>query len=200
MDLLVARVKKAGFPHANELNFQEIEKIYPFAYQDFKWTNLQSGGNSFVQQAIHNPSGRALAVKFTLIDTKYLLRKDIARISDEEIKKLLKEIMLHERLSSSPYIVKFYGMCFHEIHLLNCMELMDLSFKDLYRWSHSSLNTFSEKLLGYIVVIIINALSYCKDERNIIHRDLKPDNVLIKLKTGEVKLADFGSSRILNGI
>ncbi len=33
-------------------------------------------------------------------------------------------------------------------------------------------------------------------EKNIVHRDLKPENVL--LKDGDVRICDFGSSKILD--
>lgn len=45
---------------------------------------------------------------------------------------------------------------------------------------------------------LANALDFCH-MRNIMHRDLKPSNVLISA-TGELKLCDFGLSRVFNGL
>jgi serine/threonine protein kinase len=55
---------------------------------------------------------------------------------------------------------------------------------------------FPEELLGYIVVALLKALVACKSQK-IIYRDVKPDNILLN-RNGEIKLCDFGESRILN--
>jgi len=51
---------------------------------------------------------------------------------------------------------------------------------------------------GVIVIIaynILNALAFCT-KQGVMHRDVKPRNVLINQK-GEVKICDFGASKIL---
>ena len=35
-------------------------------------------------------------------------------------------------------------------------------------------------------------------KKNIIHRDIKPENLLIKPKTNDLKICDFGFARVLN--
>lgn len=44
---------------------------------------------------------------------------------------------------------------------------------------------------------VLRGLCYIHDERRIIHRDLKPSNLLINHR-GEVKITDFGVSKILS--
>lgn len=59
---------------------------------------------------------------------------------------------------------------------------------------HQEFKHFPEELIGCIVVAIIDALEFC-DFKEIIHRDIKPNNVLLN-KSGEIKLSDFGESRV----
>ncbi|EFK95254.1 protein containing Serine/threonine protein kinase // C-type lectin // C-type lectin, partial [sediment metagenome] len=47
-----------------------------------------------------------------------------------------------------------------------------------------------------IAVAVSNALQYAHD-RGVVHRDVKPANILVD-KSGKVKIADFGLSKILN--
>lgn len=47
-----------------------------------------------------------------------------------------------------------------------------------------------------IVPLLCDALQYAHD-RGVVHRDIKPENILLA-KTGEVKIADFGLSRLLD--
>ena len=55
---------------------------------------------------------------------------------------------------------------------------------------------FSEDEILNIFTQICLALKFCHDSK-IIHRDVKPDNIFIT-KNGDVKLGDFGISRILS--
>jgi serine/threonine protein kinase len=52
----------------------------------------------------------------------------------------------------------------------------------------------SEKLLGYIVREVAEALACLHDEHCMIHRDVKPSNILLGVD-GTVKLGDLGTSR-----
>lgn len=53
-----------------------------------------------------------------------------------------------------------------------------------------------EKEVIKILAQAIDAMAYCHHEMHLLHRDLKPENILLT-STGDVKLADFGISRVL---
>ncbi|CAI4233190.1 unnamed protein product [Auanema sp. JU1783] len=94
--------------------------------------------------------------------------------------------------SSSPNIVQFYGVIFHEGDCWICMELMTISLDRLYRYVYDEKHEYlSVNIIGHIAISMIDALQYLKTHLKIMHRDVKPSNVLIS-DNGEVKLCDFG--------
>ena len=54
------------------------------------------------------------------------------------------------------------------------------------------------ELVYYIMAMAADAV-YCAHKQGIIHRDIKPSNILYDEKTNEVKVADFGIARIMDG-
>ncbi|MBK8675767.1 MAG: serine/threonine protein kinase [Cellvibrionales bacterium] len=56
----------------------------------------------------------------------------------------------------------------------------------------------SVELVYYIMAMAADAV-YHAHKQNIIHRDIKPSNILYDEKTNEVKVADFGIARIMDG-
>lgn len=135
-----------------------------------------------------------MAIKY--INLPYSRRREE---TEKNMNHLLKEIDNMRSLSYADEVIDFYGLCIHENQALICMELMSCSLHDFYIKVHDSLRNeqikFPEDILGTIAVRIVDALCYCKS-KNIMHRDVKPLNILLK-KTGEIKLCDFGESRIL---
>ena len=129
-----------------------------------------------------------------------------ASIKNDEKEKLKHEVEIFRDLGNVENIVTFYGLCVvDKDHAWICMELMDISLTDLYKEFHNprdpskTLETakFPEEILGNITVRLLDALSYCKSQKNIIHRDIKPHNILLNRK-GQTKLCDFGESQILD--
>ena len=55
------------------------------------------------------------------------------------------------------------------------------------------LNGTPEPILAKIVISVLKALKFLKDEIQIIHRDVKPTNILVN-SLGQCKLCDFGIS------
>lgn len=54
------------------------------------------------------------------------------------------------------------------------------------------------ELVYYIMALVTDAVSEA-NAQGIIHRDIKPSNILYNAKTNEVKVADFGIARIMDG-
>lgn len=95
---------------------------------------------------------------------------------------VVREIKNIQLLWESPNIVDFYGLCIKDGQALICMELMDMSLRDLYLILHNEKkDDLPEKLAGYIFVKIVDALNFCKS-KGVIHRDIKPSNILIKYR------------------
>lgn len=126
--------------------------------------------------------------------------------SDEQIfKRFLNEVLVARALSH-PNIVRL-----HDIgkadggHYYISMELVDgYSLKERITVEDETVSTattqFSFKPLTFyeavqILFDISSGVSYAHS-KGVLHRDLKPGNVLIS-KKGEVKLADFGTARIV---
>uniref|UniRef100_A0A914DKR0 mitogen-activated protein kinase kinase n=1 Tax=Acrobeloides nanus TaxID=290746 RepID=A0A914DKR0_9BILA len=144
-----------------------------------------------VKEFCYKPLNIKMAVKIIRIPQDRYQDQD----NDEKVKKLKKEIANFRTLSIHQNIVDFYGLCFNDTDAMICMELMDMSLYDLYLVVHDEKKKFPEKILGYVTVQVLEALGFCKSN-NFIHRDVKPKNILLNNR-GEVKLCDFGESRIL---
>ena len=104
-----------------------------------------------------------------------------------------------ERLQGHPNLIEFFesftskkGRRFNIV--MEYADSGDLSqaIQDQFR----SGEYFSEDEILNIFTQICLALKFCHDSK-IIHRDIKPDNIFIT-KNGDVKLGDFGISRILS--
>jgi serine/threonine protein kinase len=169
-------------------------KIYDYDPNHFIYVDIIESSRHIVKEFhYHNvPLLVKMAVKTIRIPRN---RYDNER--DDKIKRLTQEITTFRALSHHPSIVNFYGLCFNNDEAMICMELMNMSLYDLYLTVHDTNGVFPEKILGYIAIQILEALGFCKS-KNIIHRDVKPKNILLNLN-GEVKLCDFGESRILKG-
>ncbi|CAE7695066.1 fhkD [Symbiodinium sp. CCMP2456] len=117
-----------------------------------------------------------------------------SRVSDrlhQEIEILLS--LKHER------VVKLVDVVEEFDYLYLIMELV--SGGELGEWIVKK-GSFPENMARHVFVQLVEGLSYIHS-KGIIHRDLKPDNVLVdegasKLEHLEVKLSDFGHSRLIN--
>ncbi|KAK3739594.1 hypothetical protein QZH41_011221, partial [Actinostola sp. cb2023] len=71
-----------------------------------------------------------------------------------------------------------------------CMELMTTCLDKLIKRLQGPI---PEYILGKMVVAIVNALHYLKEQHGVMHRDVKPSNMLLD-SSGCVKLCDFSIS------
>lgn len=97
------------------------------------------------------------------------------------------------RRTDSPYVVQCHGIFEKpsgDVTIL--MEYMDLGSLDSLLKKNS---TLSESTLAHVSRQVLNGLHYLHSHK-IIHRDIKPSNLLVN-KNMEVKIADFGVSKIM---
>jgi serine/threonine protein kinase len=165
---LMENVNKLSFPNDNHIH-------------EFEWGDLENLGllaanaRHRIGKFRHIPSNTVFAAKFLTIPYDRFDNEDIRK----HYKKMLNEIENFRKLWECENIVSFYGLCIYEGHVLLCMELMDLSLKQLYTLVHSTRKEkFSEETIGYIFVKIFDALLYCSSKK-VLHRDIKPDNILV---------------------
>lgn len=88
-----------------------------------------------------------------------------------------------------PNIVKFIGAIETESHYCFCLEYVE----------HGSLlkminkfGCFPEELVATYLVQVLSGLNYLH-EKKVVHRDIKAANILL-VKSGQIKIADFGIS------
>uniref|UniRef100_A0A914ESH1 mitogen-activated protein kinase kinase n=1 Tax=Acrobeloides nanus TaxID=290746 RepID=A0A914ESH1_9BILA len=160
---------------------------------EFKEVETLGSGKFVVKSYIYK--NQKMAIKFTHIPhSRHTTNDDNMR----KLIELVREIIKIQKLSRCPNIVICYGVCLYDGQALICMEQMDMSLRNVFEKVHQlgNRNMFhEEKLLAFVAVAIVDALVYC-NEAKMIHRDVKPDNILLN-KNGEIKLCDFGESRIL---
>lgn len=103
------------------------------------------------------------------------------------------EVDILKRIKSS-FIVKCYAVFHNSSDLCFVMELME---KGSLHDALLAQQVFTEPMISTLANRILQGLRYLQEMR-IVHGDIKPSNLLINNK-GEVKIADFGASRIVAG-
>lgn len=144
---------------------------------------IGKGASSYVQKAIHAPSGVQLALKVISIFDKS--KRD----------QLIKEIQtLYD--ADCDCLIAFYGAYHREGVITIALEYMDGGSLATVL---SLVPRIPEPVLASIVFQVLWGMAYLKHERKV-HRDLKPSNILIN-SMGHVKLSDFGvSAELQNSI
>ena len=146
---------------------------------------LGRGASSYVQAAVHRPTGTPLALK-------------VMSLYDKSRRgQLVREIQaLYD--ADCDCLVSFYGAYLREGTISNALEFMDCG--TLARVMASAPGRrFPERALAAVAFQLLWALAYLRIEKRL-HRDIKPSNVLVN-RFGQVKLSDFGlSAELKNSI
>ena len=150
---------------------------------------LGKGGFSEVYRAYDLEEHRELAIKFHKLDPSWS-----EELKASYIKHALRENLIHKELNH-PRIVKHYdtlevdSSCF-------CTVLEYCPGEDLHMYLKRA-KTLSEKEARLITLQLFQALKYLDEQsERVIHYDLKPHNIL--LNSGEVKITDFGLSKVMD--
>jgi CheY-like chemotaxis protein len=145
---------------------------------------ISSGGTATVYRAVQEGLGRAVALK--------ILHSHLTE-TQEFHDRFLREAKITASLAH-PNIVRIFDYGRDGAHHYLAMEYIDGWSLDHYLGGGRGLPL----MVGlFILTEICRALEHAH-ERGVIHRDLKPQNILIS-RDGEVKLADFGMARLLDG-
>ncbi|KAJ1973774.1 hypothetical protein H4R35_003937 [Dimargaris xerosporica] len=136
---------------------------------------LGSGSFGVVYKAIHDDTGRVVAIKQIDLDA-----------ADEDLGHIQQEIQVLAQCCNSPFVTRYYGAMVRGFQLWIVMEYMDGgSGLDLLKFG-----TFTDGQIAYVVQQLLKGLVYLHSESKI-HRDIKCANVLVNSQ-GNVKFADFG--------
>eukprot|EP00667_Euglena_gracilis_P001720 EG_transcript_1719 len=152
---------------------------------------LGKGAYGVVYLGLNQSSGELLAVKQVCIDDNENMptQETFARL-----RALAQEIRMMENLQH-PNIVRYLGTDRTENGIYIFMEYIPGgSIASLLK----QFGPFQEKLISAYLRQILSGLNYLHGQ-HVLHRDIKGANILVSQK-GEVKLADFGSSKSLQDI
>ncbi|CAN3358861.1 hypothetical protein DICA4_D11012 [Diutina catenulata] len=175
-------------PHKIEVITESVTNGHTGATESIQYTKSQMVGHgSFgvVFQTQIMPSNEVCAMKRVLQDKRYKNR-------ELQIMKLVH----HRNITDLKYY--FYTQNEKDEVFLNL--ILEFVPETLYKASHYYVSKrlymppLEIKLYTYQM---LRALNYIHSQ-GICHRDIKPQNLLINPDTGELKLCDFGSAKILN--
>lgn len=138
---------------------------------------IGSGSGGTVYKVVHRPTGRLHALKVIYGHHEEAVRRQICR----EIE-ILRDV-------DNPNVVKCHDMYDHGGEIQVLLEFMDGG-------SLEGIHVVNESHLSHLTYQILSGLAYLH-RRKIVHRDIKPSNLLVNSRK-QVKIADFGVSRILS--
>jgi serine/threonine protein kinase len=104
-----------------------------------------------------------------------------------------REIGILEKMTDHPAIIRLVGWFDTDTAIWMLLSLAQGGDLHGVLTAHGSLSVASTKFLGAEVLLGIEALH----ANGIVYGDLKPENILLDA-AGHVKLADFGSARLLS--
>lgn len=113
--------------------------------------------------------------------------------STEEANKL-PEILALRALQGHPNIIRLIDVLYDSAHgyLAIVFEMMD---KNLYELIRDHKCPYDERSALVLIYQLTKAVAYMHS-KNLFHRDIKPENCIVNKDTLELKLVDFGSTRL----
>ncbi|CAL5866329.1 uncharacterized protein PFLUO_LOCUS537 [Penicillium psychrofluorescens] len=168
---------KADVPTQSPATMRDMQRLDQ--YKTIKI--LGEGSFGKVKLAIHQPSGRQVALK--IISRRKLLSRDMVGRVEREIQYL--QLLRH------PHIIKLYTVIATKTDIVMVLEYAERELFDYLVRKGKCHDDEARKFFQQIIC----AVEYCHRHK-IVHRDLKPENLLIDSEKN-VKIADFGLSNIM---
>lgn len=137
-------------------------------------------------------------------DNSLVAIKTLQKIEDDDPHAVMAEFMVEMKLMSKlkhPNIVSFLGASVNAPHLAIILEFMPGGslYRAIHRRRRNDLGPFPILKSMWIAFGIAKGLNYLHSQfPKIIHRDLKSPNILLGTNVREVKITDFGLSRLLS--
>lgn len=147
---------------------------------------IGEGGFGSVCSGICKQSGQMVAIKIIPRNRVYSWSKIGRHV-------VPKEIVLLKSLDHK-YIIKMLDYFEDQDNFYIVMERPE-KYIDLFDYI-SGKRVISERSARYLFRQIMEAVQYCM-ANGVLHRDVKDENILIDLKTSQIKLIDFGSGTFL---
>lgn len=136
-------------------------------------------------------------------DNALVAIKTLQKIEDDDPKAVMAEFMVEMKLMSKlrhPNVVSFLGASIKAPKLAIILEFMPGGslYRAIHRRRRNNLGPFPALKSMWIAFGIAKGLEYLHAQSpKIIHRDLKSPNILLGTNVREVKITDFGLSRLL---
>ena len=168
----------------NHLKDHKIKKKFKLSLYNLQKLALLGAG----------ASGEVYLVQDTETKKKLAL-KTVKYTEDEKTKNQIETEVKLSTLLKHENIIRIYATYFLKGRINFVMEYMDKgTIADILK----KIKKIPEKFVGLITYQVVRGMTFCQKEKRIIHRDLKPSNILVNSK-GEIKIADFGVSTIVEG-
>ena len=168
----------------NHLKDHKVKKKFKLSLYNLQKLSLLGAG----------ASGEVYLVQDTETKKKLAL-KTVKYTEDEKEKSQIETEVNLSTLLKHENIIRIYATYFLKGRINFVMEYMDKgTIADILK----KIKKIPEKFVGLIAYQVVKGMTFCQKEKRIIHRDLKPSNILVNSK-GEIKIADFGVSTIVEG-
>ena len=153
------------------------------------FANICHGGSGTVYAARRRSDGVPVALKV-------IEKSKLGRFVEENSKQIPTEVFLQKFLQHKNIIQLLdYFECGQSLVLV--LERPE-TYIDLFDFI-SKQEFLSENVARKIFRQVLDATAYC-ELKGVFHRDIKDENIIMDLKTGEAKLADFGSGVQLHNL
>lgn len=198
-------MKRAG--NENEL-FEELaeqpdpEETVSQMFFDGKWRSVWAVDFKEIVFGPRIGAGGFGEVYKCKYDHKMVAVKTLQKVEDDDPHALMAEFMVEMKLMSKlrhPNVVHFIGACIHVPNLAIILEFMPGGslYRAIHRRRRNVLGAFPLLKIVWIAFGVAKGMAFLHGQYPVvIHRDVKSPNILLGTNVREVKITDFGLSRL----